>query len=38
VQVLDGLPADARVVVYSERALNPDTRVRVVERLAGAAP
>ena len=38
VQVLDGLPGDARVVVYSERALNPDTRVRVVERLAGAAP
>ena len=38
VQVLDGLPADARVVVYSERALSADTRVRVVERLAGTAP
>jgi HlyD family secretion protein len=38
VQILDGLPADARVVVYSERALAADTRVRVVEQLPGVAP
>lgn len=37
VQILDGLPADARVVVYSERALAADTRVRVVDQLGGAA-
>ncbi len=37
VQILDGLPIEAQVVVYSERALAADTRVRVVEQLGGAA-
>ena len=34
VRVLDGLPAAAQVVVYSEKELGPSSRIRVVERLA----
>ena len=38
VQILDGLKADERVVVYSQRALGPRSRVKVVERLEGVSP
>ncbi|MBK6407705.1 MAG: hypothetical protein IPF66_23430 [Holophagales bacterium] len=38
VQVLEGLEAGARVVVHSRRALDPRSRVKVVERLPGVAP
>ena len=34
VQVLEGLRAGAEVVVYSERELGPDSRIKVVEALA----
>lgn len=37
VQVLQGLAAGERIVVYSERALNARSRIHIVERLAGAA-
>jgi len=36
VQVLDGLRAGDRVVWYAEKALNPRSRIRVVERIPGA--
>jgi len=35
VQVLDGLRAGDRVVWYAEKALNPRSRIRVVERIPG---
>jgi multidrug efflux pump subunit AcrA (membrane-fusion protein) len=35
VQILAGLTAGERVVVYSPRALTPRSRVKVVERLPG---
>jgi HlyD family secretion protein len=38
VQVLDGLKAGARVVVYSQRSLGAHTRVKLVERLPGVSP
>jgi RND family efflux transporter MFP subunit len=38
VQILDGIKADERVVVYSQRALGPRSRVKVVERLEGVSP
>jgi RND family efflux transporter MFP subunit len=38
VQILDGLKANERVVVYSQRALGPRSRVKVVERLEGVSP
>lgn len=38
VQILDGVKEGARVVVYSERALHARSRVKIVERLAEAAP
>lgn len=37
VQILDGLKAGARVVVYSQRALAADSRFKVVENLPGVA-
>lgn len=37
-QILDGLKAGARVVVYSQRALDARSRIKVVERLAGVSP
>lgn len=37
-QILDGLKAGARVVVYSQRALDGRSRVKIVERLAGVSP
>ncbi len=36
VQVLQGLDAGQRVVIYSEKALSARSRVHVVERIAGA--
>lgn len=36
VQVLQGLKNDDRIVVYSEKALKPDSRIHVVERIQGA--
>ncbi len=36
VQILDGLKEGERVVVYSQRALRLHSRVKIVERLAGA--
>lgn len=36
VQVLDGLSAGDRIVVYSEKALGPDSRIHVVDRIPGA--
>lgn len=38
VQVLDGLRGGERVVVYSQRALRPRSRVDVVDRLPGVSP
>lgn len=38
VQVLDGLGDGARIVVYSQRALDPRSRVEVVDRLPGVQP
>jgi RND family efflux transporter MFP subunit len=38
VQILDGLKAGERVVVYSQRALGPRSRVKIVERLEGVLP
>ena len=37
-QIRDGLKAGDRVIVYSQRALNSRSRVKVVERLEGVAP
>ncbi len=37
-QILDGLKAGARVVVYSQRALDSRSRVKVVDRLPGVSP
>ena len=37
-QVLKGLDAGDRVVVYSEKALGARTRTHVVERIAGVSP
>ncbi|MBK5914591.1 efflux RND transporter periplasmic adaptor subunit [Rhodocyclus purpureus] len=38
VQVVEGLAAGERIVVYSEKALGAGSRIRVVERLPGVAP
>ncbi len=38
VQILEGLKAGERVVVYSQRALAPRSRVKIVERLEGVSP
>lgn len=38
IQVIKGLAAGDRVVVYSERALNAKSRFHVVERLTGVSP
>ncbi|HEU0219639.1 MAG TPA: efflux RND transporter periplasmic adaptor subunit [Gallionella sp.] len=38
VQILDGLKAGVRVVVYSQRALDNRSRIKIVERLAGVSP
>jgi RND family efflux transporter MFP subunit len=38
VQVLDGLKAGERVVVYSQRSIDTHSRVKVVERLPGVSP
>ncbi len=38
VQVRDGLAPGTPVIVYSERPLRADSRIRIVERLAGTAP
>lgn len=37
VQVLDGLKAGDRIVVYSEKALGPKSRIHVVERIPGVS-
>ena len=36
VQVIEGLKAGERIVVYSEKALGPKSRIRVVESIPGA--
>ena len=38
VQILEGLKAGERVVVYSQRALGSRSRVKIVERLEGVSP
>ncbi|MEW6333351.1 MAG: efflux RND transporter periplasmic adaptor subunit [Thermodesulfobacteriota bacterium] len=38
VQILEGIRAGERVVVYSQRALGSRSRVKVVERLEGVSP
>lgn len=38
VQVLEGLAAGERVVVYSDKILSAKSRIHIVERLAGVAP
>ncbi len=35
-QVLDGLASQAQIVVYSERALTTQSRIKIVDRLPGA--
>jgi RND family efflux transporter MFP subunit len=37
VQVIEGLEAGSRVVVYSEKALGPGSRIHVVERIPGVS-
>lgn len=37
VQVLDGLKEGDRIVTHSEKALTPQSRIKIVEQLAGAA-
>ncbi len=37
VQVLEGLKAGDRIVVYSEKALSPKSRIHVVERIPGTS-
>ena len=37
VQVIDGLVEGARIIVYSEKALGPRSRIRIVERIAGTS-
>ena len=37
VQILDGLNEGDRTVIHSEKALTSKSRVKIVERLAGAA-
>jgi HlyD family secretion protein len=38
VQIKEGLRAGDRIVIYSEKALSPQRRVRVVEAIAGVKP
>jgi RND family efflux transporter MFP subunit len=38
VQIIEGIKAGERVVVYSQRALGPRSRVKIVERLEGVSP
>lgn len=38
VQILDGLKAGERVVVYSQRALGSRSRIKIVEHLEGVSP
>jgi hypothetical protein len=38
VQILQGLEAGDRIIVYSEKALTPRTRVRVESQLVKAQP
>ncbi len=38
VQILDGIEAGERVVVYSQRALGPRSRVKIVEQMEGVSP
>jgi hypothetical protein len=38
VKVIKGLTEGDRIVVYSEKPLDAESRVRVVERLAGGSP
>jgi HlyD family secretion protein len=38
VQVLDGLTTDSRVIVFSEKEINPGTRTQVVSSLTERAP
>ena len=37
-QILDGLAADTEVIVHSQRALNAETRIKVVDALVKVAP
>ncbi|MBP6656091.1 MAG: efflux RND transporter periplasmic adaptor subunit, partial [Propionivibrio sp.] len=37
IQVLDGLKEGDRIVTHSEKALTPQSRIKIVEQLAGAA-
>ncbi len=38
VQILDGVDAGQRVIVYSQRAIKDGSRIKVVERLPGVSP
>ena len=38
VQIKSGLAAGDRIVLYSEKALNPQSRVRIVENIQGVEP
>jgi len=38
VQVLEGLLEGERIVLYSEKALSPDTRTHIVEQIPGVNP
>lgn len=38
VQVIQGLAAGERIIVYSDKALSAKSRIHIVERLAGVAP
>ena len=38
VQILEGLSVGERVVVYSRKALSPNSRIKIVERIMGKSP
>jgi HlyD family secretion protein len=38
VQILDGIEPGARVVVYRHRAIDANSRIKIVERLPGVSP
>ena len=38
VQIVDGLQGGEHVVVYSQKALSTQSRIKIVERIVGSAP
>ena len=38
VQILEGLSGGERVVVYSQKALDANSRIKIVDRIVGKSP